>query len=272
MTKKIIVALTVSLVLMTAAAAWAQDAAPGAAPGAAAAPAKNADPFFGLDVGVKGGVGGNFLSKPGAPPPDPAPYNDGAGGLGGGAGLYTEFRALWGHLGLEFDVLFEANKNWCNIEYGNVVKADWITRFKTVRIPLLLEGSVENELMRGSLGIGPEFVIARETSTDIEITEGSSDEAQATADQWKSVFSATAKTDTFLCIGVGMAFKVWRLAISLDIRYAYNGSQKKAFDDRGAAEYDLDNNTYAQVVTVGSSSMDLRILLGIAYEAKFGNF
>jgi hypothetical protein len=221
--------LAALLVLGTAGAVRAQETAVGPA---VAAPEAEPKPFFGLDVGAKGGVGGNYLNPPHDAPAYTAPFDDGAGGVGGGGGLYLELRALWGHLGLELDVLFEANKNWCNIEFANVLKTDWIYRFNTVRIPLLLEGSVENDLVRGSLGIGPEFVVGTKTSTDVVITEGASTNAETLVAAWKSGFSARKQTDTLLCLGVGFAFKVWRLAISLDIRYAYNAGQPKSFGDR----------------------------------------
>ena len=265
MMKTFMTTMAAVLVLGTAASIRAEDAAAGLAP----PPAPSSKPFFGLSAGAKGGVGGNYLS-----PPDDAPawalvYDDGAGGVGGGGGLYAEFRILWGHLGLELDVLFEANKNWSNIEFNNVVKTDWITRFSTVRIPLLLEGSVENDLVRGSLGIGPEFVVDTRASTDIEVTEGAQYVDDATMDAARANFRAVEQTDTFLCLGVGIAFKVWRLAISLDIRYAYNVGQPKEYLDRMSFA-----GTGADTITtaIASSTMDLRLLLGIAYEAKFGNF
>jgi opacity protein-like surface antigen len=250
MTRKLLAALAASFVLTTAAAVSAQDTK-----------ASSSKPFFGLDAGVKGGVGGNYLSDPDDVPLGALVYDDGAGGVGGGGGLYAEFRILWGHLGLELDVLFEANKNWSNIEFNNVVKTDWIYRFSTVRVPLLLEGSVENDLVRGSLGIGPEFVVGTKASTDIEVTEGAQYVDEPTMTAARANFRAKEQTDTFLCIGVGLAFKVWRLAISLDIRYAYNAGM--SFTGTGA-----DTVTTA----IASSTMDLRLLLGIAYEAKFGNF
>ncbi|MCK9463713.1 MAG: hypothetical protein M0R80_29185 [Proteobacteria bacterium] len=234
-----------------------------------AAPPASEKPFFGLDAGAKGGVGGNYLTPPDDVPTGAILYDDGAGGVGGGGGLYVEFRALWGHLGLELDVLFEANKNWSNIEFNNLVKTDWITRFNTVRIPLLLEGSVENDLMRGSLGIGPEFVVGTKASTDIEVTDGAQYVDDADLDRVRAHFRAKEQTDTFLCIGVGLAFKVWRLAISLDIRYAYNVGQPKEYLDRMSFEGTGDD---AVTTAIASSTMDLRLLLGIAYEVKFGNF
>jgi hypothetical protein len=257
---------------MAVVAALALLAAAGAANAqqVAAGDAADDEPFFGLDVGVKGGVGGNFLSEPDDPPPYTAPYDDGAGGVGGGVGGYVEFRALWGHLGLELGVLWNRNKNWCNIEYFNVLETDWITRFDTVRVPLLLEGSVENELVRGSLGIGPEFVVGKGSSTEIEVTDSPAGFDDSDLDAVRSEFRARDQADTFLCLGVGIAFKVWKLAISLDIRYAYNPQQPKAYDDR--VQIDPMGNDLYRVTTIASNTMDLRILLGVAYEAKFGNF
>jgi hypothetical protein len=234
----------------------------------------SASPFFGLSAGVKGGIGGNYLSDPGDAPAYTAPFDGGAGGVGGGGGLALEFRALWGHLGLEFDTLFEGNKNWCNIEWTNngfSLKTDWIYHYQTVRLPLLLEGSVENDLVRGSLGIGPEFVIGTKTSTDVVITEGSTPQTDELVAAWKDGFSAPAQTDTLLCIGIGLAFKIWKLNISLDVRYAYNAGQPKSFDDRERVNTSTDTG-YEEVSAIASSTMDLRLLLGVAYEVGFGDF
>jgi hypothetical protein len=280
MTRKTLAALAASFVLTAAAEVRAQDTAAGLVPPPAETKAPSTKPFFGLDAGVKGGVGGNFLSNPDPKPMvsglavEGVPYEDGAGGLGGGGGLYAEFRILWGHLGLELDVLFEANKNWCDIDYNfpgvsAPLKTSWITRFSTVRVPLLLEGSVENDLVRGSLGIGPEFVIDRKSSTEIEVTDAPAGFSDASLDPLRASFRARNQTDTFLCLGVGLAFKVWRLAISLDIRYAYNAGQPKDYDTRTRPDYTATTPSFSPIA---SSTMDLRLLLGVAYEAKFGNF
>lgn len=248
-----------------AAALVAAGGAAGAAEGGGGAPAK---PFFGVSAGLKGGIGGNYLTEPeDVYPPGAILYDDGAGGFGGGGGLYAEFRLLWGHLGLELDVLFEGNKNWSEVEFSNVVDTDWIYRFQTVRLPLLLEGSVENDLMRGSLGLGPEFVVGTKSGTDIQVTDGGEYVEEGAVAALEEGFRSKDQTDTFLCVGVGMAFKVWKLAISLDLRYAYNLTQPKDYQDRTALEPAGDGFT-AEVVA--SSTMDLRILLGIAYEVGFG--
>lgn len=226
-------------------------------------------PFFGVSLGVKGAFGGNFVTDPDNAPPGAIIFDDGAGGIGGGGGLYTEFRILNGHLGLEFDLIFEKNKNWSSITFSNVVETDWIFTFNAVRIPLLLEGSVESESVRGSLGIGPEFVVGTGASTDIEVTEGDQylDEdgrqgLEATADR----FTASKQTDTYICFGLGLAIKVWKLAITIDMRYAYNLTQPSEYDDR--VEYS-GSQTEPDVETIASNSMDLRILLGVAYELGF---
>jgi hypothetical protein len=227
-----------------------------------AAPAE--DPFFGLSVGLKGSFGGNYLTDPESAPNWALVYEDGAGGIGGGGGLYAELRVLEGHLGLEFDILFESNKNWTSIEFSNIVDTDWITRFRTMRLPLLLEGSLEGETTRVSLGVGPEFVVGLDASTDIEVTDGAQYVEAGVMDAQRANFVARKQTDTFLCVGLGLAFKVWKLAISLDLRYAYNLTQTKDYMER--MNYSAD---YQVVDVVASSSMDMRLLLGIAYELGF---
>jgi hypothetical protein len=212
---------------------------------------------------------GNYLSQPDDVPPGALVYDDGAGGIGGGGGLYAELRALRGHLGIEIDVLFEGNKNWSNIEFNNVVKTDWIYLFKTVRVPLLLEGSVENDLVRGSLGFGPEFVVGTGASTDIEVTEGAAYVDGASLDAQRARFKASAQTDTFLCVGFGLGFKVWRLVISMDVRYAYNVTQPKGYLDRMTFS---GSGADATTRAIASSSMDLRLLLGVGYDVAFGDF
>ncbi len=224
-------------------------------------------PFFGVSLGLKGAVGGNLLTQADATPSWAIIYEDGAGGIGGGGGIYTEFRILKGHLGLEFDILFESNKNWGSIEFNNTVDTDWIYRFKTVRLPLLLEGSLEGDKTRVSLGVGPEFVVGTGATTDIEVTGGGQYLEPGTLDAQRRNFGAKKQTDTFLCVGLGLAIKVWKLAITLDLRYAYNLTQPDKYLDRMTIE-DLGNDQYS-VRTVASSTMDMRLMLGIAYELSF---
>ncbi len=229
----------------------------------------NDTPFFGVSLGAKGCFGGNFVTSPDNAPAWALVYDDGAGGIGGGGGLYTEFRILKGHLGLEFDLIFEHNKNWSSITFNNVLETDWIFTFNAVRMPLLLEGSLESESVRGSLGVGPEFVVGTGAATDIQVTEGSQylDEDGLQALQAsRNRFTASKQTDTYICFGLGLAIKVWKLAVTIDMRYAYNLTQPSEYDDR--VEYS-GSTTEPDVETIASNSMDLRILLGVAYELGF---
>ena len=223
-------------------------------------------PFFGVSLGAKGCFGGNFVSNPDNAPPGALIYDDGAGGIGGGGGLYTEFRILKGHLGLEFDLIFEHNKNWSSITFNNVVETDWIFTFNAVRIPLLLEGSLESDAVRGSLGVGPEFVVGTGAGADIQVTEGKQYISGPDLQALRNRFTASKQTDTYICFGLGLAIKVWKLAITIDMRYAYNLTQPSEYDDR--VEYS-GSETEPNIETIASNSMDLRILLGVAYELGF---
>ncbi|MCP4678055.1 MAG: hypothetical protein GY854_21590 [Deltaproteobacteria bacterium] len=120
-----------------------------------AGPSADFSKFFGVSLGAKGAFGGNYLTEPDEPwsQDDSLAFESGAGGIGGGGGLYTEFRVLWGYLGLEIDLLFDHSKNWCSIEYSNAVDTDWIYSFTAMRIPLLIKGNIEMKKSRVSLGV-----------------------------------------------------------------------------------------------------------------------
>ncbi|MDD5307103.1 MAG: hypothetical protein PHU25_07255 [Deltaproteobacteria bacterium] len=220
------------------------------------------NPFFGLSLGVKGGGGGNYVTKPDSVPAnyESAPFADGGGGWGAGGGLYTELRVLGGYLGLEIDLLFDHTKDWCNIEYNNVVKMNYIYSFTAVRIPFLIKGSLESGMTRFSLGIGPEISAGFGVSRDVEITEGS--QYVTSLDPILSAYSASAQTDVLLDVDLGVAFRIAPIAITADIRYAYNLTQPSKFEDRFFI-------TRSLIEPMASSTMDLRILVGVAYELGF---
>ena len=207
------------------------------------------DRFFGYSAGVVGAVGGNYLT----PPEDvPAGYGelafaDGAGGLGGGGGIAGEIRILWGHLGLEVDLIFERSKNWASITYGDVVETDWIVRSTSLRIPILLEGSLENELLRASLGVGPEIAVGLGAETDVETTSGAEYVSAGDLAAIRDRFGAASATDTLLTVGLGFAVKVWVLAIRFDFRYAYNLTQPDGYLDRvdRSEEHRLNSSHYS---------------------------
>jgi hypothetical protein len=232
-----------------------------------AAPEDDA-PFFGWSAGIKGSIGGNYLTPPEDVPAGlgDAPLADGAGGFGGGGGVAGELRALWGHLGLEVDLLFDRQKNWCSITYGEVVETDWIFRATSLRIPILLEGYLEGELVRASLGIGPEFVVGLNADTDVEVTSGSQYVTDADLADIRSMFTARTATDTCLAVALGFAIKVWVLAINIDLRFAYNLTQPDAYLDRVEIAGDNDGWT---IDTLATSTLDGRIMLGLSYEGAF---
>ncbi len=229
--------------------------------------AGNEAPFFGVSLGVKGGAGGNYLTEPDDVPLGAIVYEEGAGGWGAGGGLYTELRALWGYLGLEIDLLFDHSRNWSSNTINNVVEINWISMSNALRIPLLLKGNIEMESVRFYLGIGPEFVIGLDAGTDIEVTEGSEYVGQDDINDLKQLFKAKTQTDTYLCVDLGLAVKVWELAITVDLRYGYNLTQPSKYEDRVNIE-NVGGNSYA-FTTISSNTMDGRILLGLAYEFGF---
>lgn len=221
--------------------------------------------FFGYSAGIRSSIGGNYLTVPENVPPGfgSLAFADGAGGFGGGGGLALEFRVLKGHLGVELDILFERSRNWASITYSNVVETDWIYSFTSMRIPILLEGSLENNTVRASIGVGPEFVAGLSCETDIEVTEGSQYVGGQNLD---SFLSAKDVNDTFITGGLGFAFKVWVLSINLDLRYAYNLTQPEDYLGRVEIQGSGDNTT---ISTIASHTMDGRILLGVSYEGSF---
>jgi hypothetical protein len=224
-------------------------------------PSSGKGDFFGVSLGAKGAIGGNYLNKPNETLTDGSlPYEDGAGGWGGGGGLYTEFRILWGYLGLEFDLLFDHSKNWCDIDF-NTLETSWIYSFTSLRMPILLKGNLLTDTTRVSFGIGPEFAVGLSTDTDIEFGQ-----TFGAADQWRQNFTARKQNDTFLCFDLGLALKVWELAITIDLRYSYNLSQPDKYEDRTEV---VGNDETFTVDTIASNTMDGRILLGIAYELSF---
>ncbi len=232
-----------------------------------AGPNSNISEFFGVSAGAKGAFGGNYLNEPDEGIPGiEAPFESGAGGWGGGGGLYTEFRVLWGFLGLEFDLLFDHAKNWCGIEFNNIVDTEWIYTATSFRMPLLLKGNLEMKTARIGLGIGPEFVVGLKAATDIQVTDGEAYTNPADVELWRSRFRAKKQTDTHLCVNLGLAIKVWKLAITIDLRYSYNLTQPDDYLDR----VEITGPQGAEESTVlANHTMDGRFLLGVAYEFGF---
>jgi hypothetical protein len=256
--KPIFTATLVVAATLCSASAAAQDAAP----------AEGYDPFFGLSVGAKGGGGGDLWTDPPNEPVYALMFDDDTGGWGAGGGLYTELRILWGYLGLEIDLLFETNTVWHEITWNEVLETQWILKWTSMRVPILLEGNLESEMIRVSLGFGPEFVVGLGADTELEVTSGEQYVSAGDLADLRSTFATEKQTDTYLTVGLGLAVKVWRLAISLDLRAGFNMTQPEDHDDR--ITYHTDSSgEYAGLDVISSSTMDFRALLGVAWEHGF---
>jgi len=232
-----------------------------------AAPATAADPFLELSLGAKGGGGGNLWTDPPNEPPYALMFDDDTGGWGAGGGLYTELRILWGYLGLEIDLLFETNTIWHEITWNQVLETKWNLSWTSMRLPILLEGNLDSDLVRVSLGLGPEFVVGLGAETDLEVTDGEQYISAADLANLRSAFTTEKQTDTYFTLGLGIAVKVWQLAISLDLRAGFNLTQPEDHDDR--ITYSFAGEELTGLDVISSSSMDFRALLGVAWEHGF---
>ena len=229
--------------------------------------------FFSVVAGAKGGAGGNLWTESKSVPgylSNFAPFDGYAGGWSGGGGIFGEFRAVWGYVGLEFDLLFERNTMWTEI--SNKVSgytwsdAKWLMDWTNVRMPLLLKGYLPLGKARLTLAIGPEFVVGLDPDASVEYTDLDPAVNKTDADNalaaWNGAFDAKKRSYTALTVGIGIAVKVWRLVITFDIRYAYNAGQPEDYLDR--VDVKTNGGTF-----IASNSMDLRLLLGVGYQFEF---
>ena len=232
----------------------------------------SAEPAVWLDVGIKGGAGGNYQSSPENLPAFAdyvsLPFDDGAGGVGGGGGLFAEVRFLGQHLGLEVGLLADRSKNWCSITYNDVVEIDYIIRHTALRIPILLQGAFVHGITRIGLGFGPEIIVGLAAAPDLEVTDGDQYVSEADLQSYKDTFSASTRTDVALDWELALAFAIKKVAVTLDLRFAYLLTYPDAFDER--VEYTQVGTAYETDVQAGHT-IDARILLGVAYTFDFGS-
>jgi hypothetical protein len=233
--------------------------------------AEEGEPFFGLNVGAKGLGGADVWTDPANADPGYLLFADTLAGWGAGGGLYAELRVLWGHLGLEIDLLFERNRIWHEITWNEVLETEWSLEWTSMRLPLLLKGCLESGLIRACLCAGPEFVVGLGADDSVEITSAPEGVPQAELDQLEAEYNAflstEKQTDTYFDVGLGLAVKVWRLAITLDLRAGFNLTQPEDHDDR--IRYTWAGSDPTAVEIIASSTMDFRLLLGVAWEHGF---
>jgi len=232
--------------------------------------------FMSLAVGFKAGAGGNLWSSSANVPAWPlVPFDGMAGGWSAGGGLFLEFRAVWDYIGLEFDVMFERCTTWTEITHAMIennietdwAKTKWMLEWTNVRLPLLFKAYAPIGWVRMSFAIGPEFVVGMGANAEfsyLELDRTVADPAfidEATEAGTKN-FHAKIQTDTYLCVGLGLLFELDPVVISFDVRYAYNFGQPRDYEERA-------NVNEEGAHFVASSSMDLRLMLGLAYKLDF---
>ncbi len=230
------------------------------------------DPVVWLDVGVKGGVSGYYLKSStegdDSIPGISLPYEKGAGGLGGGFGFFLDFQILKKHLSLEADLFFDNAKIWSTITWNDVLEVDYITRYSTLRVPILLKGSLVRGPTRVSLGVGPEFVIGRKARADIEVVDGQEYWNDAAQEQADENFNAKSRSDVFFCVDLGMGIDIWKLLLTLDLRLSFNPGLPEDYEDRMEINASSEPNQ-SEFINTASHSLDLHILLGLAYPFGF---
>ena len=207
-------------------------------------------PKMWVTAGAKGAIGGNYLSKPDDSSLWVGAFENGGGGIGGGGGIFGDMRFLNQHLGFEVDLLFDANKTWCNFN-----DIDFILKYTTMRIPILVKAGTQTGIVRISAGIGPEFRIGLSADTDLETDTGYDLSA------FKARFTAAKRNDVALTWGVALGFMVSKIEITVDLRFAYNLTLPKGYLDRTHA--DPANNTMLGVEA--GHTVDGRIMLGAGY-------
>jgi hypothetical protein len=229
-----------------------------------AAQASGDAPSLGLSLGIKGGGGGNSLTSPDGVPGyhDSMAFAEGGTGWGAGGGLSAELRMLGGHLGIEIDLLADYSSMSSSVQlhdqFNNAVTTEWSYAFTAIRIPLLIKGILESGITRFGLGIGPEISVGVDASRDIEVTNG--ELYPGMIEGFLSQNDAVAQTDVLLDVDLGVAFRIAPFALTADIRYAYNLTQPSDYNDR------FDTISRCCQSFMASSTMDLRLLAGVAYE------
>jgi hypothetical protein len=220
-----------------------------------------------LTVGAKGGASGNFLSEPdNGPAGVAAPFEEGAGGWGGGGGLFAETRFLKGHLGVETGLAFDFARNKSTITWNDTVETEWGWKQLQLRVPLLIQGgtSDQKDKPRFAVGVGPEFVIPVSSKPHFAITEG---EAFIDESFFADGFTVNDKAYVNFLANIGLGIPVGPVRLTFDLRYALGLGLGKDYDERVDFE-PLANPIQTDVLA--RYNMDLRVLLGVGYDFKFG--
>jgi hypothetical protein len=219
--------------------------------------AARAASLWDLRAGAKGAFTGNIFTEPGNASFANGLWDTSEAWLGGGGGVFVEVRFLR-FLGLELDLLYEANSFLGHVKTNGVKTHDLVTRFTQLRVPILVKGVLPLGLVDLSLGLGPEFV------TGLSAGAGAENTTQYVSQAAKEAFDARVgahKTSaTMLAVDLGVAISLGRLSIPISLRGSFNLGQPGDWLDR--VEVDTSKGT---VTVQGIESIQVALLAGLAY-------
>jgi hypothetical protein len=224
-----------------------------------------------LTVGAKGGGSGNVLTKPdNGPTFFSAPFEEGAGGWGGGGGIFGELRFFGGHLGVETGVSLDYGRNKSTITYNDVLKTEWGWKMTSLRVPFLIQGGTSDApgKTRFAFGVGPEISVPVSSEPILTITEGADLIGGEPAD-FDDGFTLDTSTQVNLLTNVGIAIPAGPLRVTVDMRYAIHFGVPKEYDER-VTGLDFNMPLQPQAEVLAKWNMDLRLMVGLGYEFTLG--
>jgi len=223
-----------------------------AAPGRAAA-----GELFDFAVGAKGGGGGDVWLTPDGVPlwaESQDFFTTTRGGWSYGGGIFAEMRVLK-FIGLEVDFLFFAHtiKQETDRRVGGVKVLSTEERFEwtSMRIPILVKGVLPLGIVRLWLGIGPEIAVPLKASASLD---------QAI----QAKFRTKTETDVYLATALGIVVSVGPIGIPIDLRFSWNATQPRGYDD--LVQVEVQDAVLRSVRVRASNTIDARLLVGLAYE------
>lgn len=201
-----------------------------------------------VTVGVKFGVGGNYLPAPDKPAGASYFFDDGVGGVGFGGGFYSQARVLDGLLGLELGFIFDSSNNWSKYTLnGNDFEPAWTTL--EMRMPLLFSVGTPGEGTRVSFGTGPEFAFPLSASTEAP-------------GPFPTTGTVATETHVNWLINLGLAVPVSVVKVSFDLRFGYNLGLP-------SNNYERASGSVPSYYVLAEHALDLRLLLGVGYDLPF---
>jgi hypothetical protein len=222
-----------------------------------------ADFLWELRVGAKGSFTGNLFYEPeNARPGTEIIWGDTQFYIGGGGGLFVELNLLK-FIGLEVDVLYEANALTFKEDFGGF-EYDYNTRYKQIRIPVLVKGVLPMGNVELSLGVGPEFVVGLDASVDFDYHTALTPAQKQEADRvLNALYDAEKASDTFLDVDFGVNIKVWKLVIPISLRVGFNLTQPTDHEDRVDLTIVGTSITNAKVKAI--ESYHFTLMAGVGY-------